>query len=162
MFSRRRDDRFSQIETHLYPRGDTIFITLDTTNNFTIGGEIYTLPMNPNVKITRATSDTDDKYITNILLKCIDDTQKLGFSVVADDERYIDNTPKHSARSYATLVINKTMDLNEQKDLVERMNAYIHEQREKYHSLFLPNYRDSNRKRISFDLAFRICGHLIQ
>ena len=41
------------------------------------------------------------------------------------------------------------------------MNEYIKEQREKYNSLFLTNYRESNsiaRKRISFDLAFRICN----
>ena len=36
--------------------------------------------------------------------------------------------------------------------------------REKYHSLFLTNYRESKdiaRKRISFDLVYQIVGHLL-
>ena len=50
------------------------------------------------------------------------------------------------------------------KILVDKMNEYIKEQREKYNSLFLTNYRESNsiaRKRISFDLAFKICNYML-
>ena len=101
---------------------------------------------------------------TNILLKCIDDSSnsKLGFNIVNDEERFIDDTPKFSARSYATLVINKELTLEQQKNLVKKMNDFLNEQRTKYHSLFLTNYRESNsiaRKRISFDLAFNICNY---
>ena len=45
------------------------------------------------------------------------------------------------------------------------MNNYINNLREKYNSLFLTNYRESNaiaRKRISFDLAFNICNYILQ
>ena len=76
----------------------------------------------------------------------------------------IDKTEKLSARSYATLVINKSLTLEQQKNLVEKMNKYIKEQREKYNSLFLTNYRESNsiaRKRISFNLAFKICNYML-
>ena len=48
--------------------------------------------------------------------------------------------------------------MEQQKILVEKMNAYIKSHRDKYNSLFLTNYRESNtiaRKRISFDLAFK-------
>ena len=44
------------------------------------------------------------------------------------------------------------------------MNDYINTQRKKYNSLFLTNYRESNtiaRKRISFDLAFKICNYIL-
>lgn len=62
--------------------------------------------------------------ITNILLKCIDDNinSQLGFKIVSDGERFIDNTTKLSARSYVTLVINKSLTLEEQKHLVDKMN----------------------------------------
>ena len=105
-------------------------------------------------------------YITNILLKCIDDSidSQLGFSVVDDDNIYIDETENLTARSYASLVINKQLSIAEQKDLVKRMNLFIQEKRKEYNSLFLTNYRESNtiaRKRISFDLAFRICNYVM-
>jgi hypothetical protein len=84
--------------------------------------------------------------------------------MVSDENRFIDNTEILSARSYATLVIDTTLTLEEQTDLVCKMNDFIKEQREKTNSLFLTNYRESNtiaRKRISFDLAFKICNYAL-
>ena len=48
--------------------------------------------------------------MTNILLKCIDDNvnSQLGFKMVSDKDRFVDETEKLSARSYATLNINNT------------------------------------------------------
>ena len=163
------------IEISIYPSMKTLNVKLTSENNYTIGGEIYNLPLN--TLIQRATTKTKEEKntgkteentgkMTNILLKCIDDslTNQLGFKVVNDDELFIDETPNLSARSYATLVINKDVSLEEQRVLVERMNEYLKTQREKYNSLFLSNYRESNtiaRKRISFDLAFRICNYFL-
>ena len=72
-----------------------ILNTLNNDNNYTIGGEIYNLPLY--IKVERATHINEkNEYITNILLKCIDDNinSQLGFKLVADEERYIDNTEK--------------------------------------------------------------------
>lgn len=155
------------IKIYIYPSNKTMEIALTEQNNYTIGGEIYRLPMNPNYKIERATKLTKDtSKITNILLKCIDDSKEnqLGFKIVSDENRFIDTTENLSARSYATIVINKHMLLSEQESLVEKLNAYITQQREKYNSLFLTNYRESNtiaRKRISFELAFSICNYIL-
>lgn len=152
-------------DIHIYPSKKIISIDLKSENNYTIGGEIYNLPYDNEFKIKRATKNMSNN-ITNILLKCIDDSVdgQLGFMVVKDDELFIDNTPKSSARSYATLCINKKLTLKEQEKLVNKMNKYIKKQRNKYNSLFLTNYRESNsiaRKRISFDLAFRICNYFL-
>lgn len=152
-------------DTYIYPSKKKISIELNSVNNFTIGGEVYNLPQNPKYIIKRATKETKEN-ITNILLKCIDDNinSQLGFKIVSDEDRFIDNTPKLSARSYATLVINKLLTLDEQEILVKKMNDYIKEKRELYNSLFLTNYRESNtiaRKRITFDLAFKICNYLL-
>lgn len=153
------------IDIHIYPSNKLMKISLTHENNYTIGGEIYNLPQNSEYIIQRATKDNKNN-ITNILLKCIDDgiNNKLGFKIVNDNDRFIDNTENLSARSYATLLINKKISLDEQKDLVNKMNDYIQEQRLKYNSLFLTNYRESNtiaRKRISFDLAFKICNYIL-
>ena len=49
----------------------------------------------------------------------------MGFKVVEDKDIFIDNTAKLSALSYATLVINKPITLEEQHKLVEKMNTYL-------------------------------------
>jgi hypothetical protein len=65
-------------------------------------------------------------------------------------------------RSYASLVIIPMIDINLQKKLVEKFNEYLKINREKYNSLFLTNYRENKRKRISFELAFKIFGNLLE
>lgn len=158
-FDTRSDTK--EFDCFVYPSKKNIKLCLDSSNNYTIGGEIYTLPVSGRYKIERATNKTNNESMSNILLKCIDDSSKLCLRLVSDEDRYVDNTPKLSARSYATLVITPSLDKEKQKELVEKFNEFITEQRSKYNSLFLTNYRESNRKRISFDLAFRICGHLL-
>lgn len=153
------------INVYLYPSKKTMSVELTKHNNYTIGGEIYNLPLNPAIKVKRATRECKEN-MTNIVLKCIDDNinSQLGFEVVESDKVFIDNTAKLSARSYATLLINKTLSIEEQHVLVKKMNDYLRIQRETYNSLFLCNYRESNtiaRKRISFDLAFRICNYFL-
>jgi len=152
----------------IYPQKKTLAFELCEFNNYTIGGEIYNLPIAPHYKIDRATSKNtgNSECITNILAKCIDDSmdKKIQLKIVSDDERYIDDTPKLSARSYATLVIDPPLNRQQQEYLVLRFNAYLNENRDKYNSLFLTNYRESNtiaRKRISFSLVFQICNYLL-
>ena len=154
-----------KIKVNIYPSNIDIDLELTKFNNYTIGGEIYDLPVNPEYKIQRATKDTKG-IVSNILLKCIDDSasSKLGFKIVKDEDKRIDNTPNLTARSYASLIINKELSLDEQIELVNKMNEFIEEKRIKYNSLFLTNFRESNtiaRKRISFDLAYRICNYMI-
>jgi len=156
-------------ECHIYPENKIIHFTLCSENNYTIGGEIYNLRKNTKYKIDRATKltkNTDD--FTNILVKCIDDNihSKIGVSIVDDltKERYIDRTPNLTARSYAILVIEPKITLEEQSELVDKFNTYMTTYRDKYNSLFLTNYRESNtiaRKRISFGLVYDICGELL-
>ena len=155
------------ISCTIYPLKKTINICLNKANNFIIGGEIYNLSKNKKINVERATHiNNKSKGLTNILLKCIDDNinSKIGLSIVENTDRYIDNTPNLTARSYATLIITPEISLEKQKNIVEKFNIYLNEQREKYNSLFLTNYRESNsiaRKRISFKLAFDIVNYLL-
>ena len=153
----------NDIQMYIYPSKKEMTFRLTPENNYTIGGEVYNLPQNPDYIVQRATKDTT-LPITNILLKCIDDNidSQLGFKIVSDEHRYIDTTENLSARSYATLAINTPLSLLQQQTLVNKMNDFIQKKREQYNSLFLTNYRESNtiaRKRISFDLAFKICNY---
>ncbi len=160
-----------KIKINIYPSKTVIDVEISPQTNYTIGGEIYQLKQNKKYQVDRLTSKNLDKdngngFITNINLKCIDDSKDslIGLSIVKDDERYIDNTDNLSARSYATLVIKPKLDLNGQEKLVEKFNDFMKKNREKYHSLFLTNYRESNtiaRKRISFNLVYEIVNYLL-
>ena len=149
----------------VYPKNLEMILKLDKSNNYSIGGEIYNLSIDKEIKIQRATKNNLNG-LTNLLLKCIDDNEdnKISLKYVDDDKLYIDKTKNLSARSYATLLINLEMTKEDQIKLADDFNNYLNTQRKKYNSLFLTNYRESNsiaRKRISFILAFRICNHLI-
>ena len=147
----------------IYPSNITITTTLNDENNFMIGGEI----LHNIYTITRATKKNKNKLNTNILVKCIDDNaeNQIGLSFVDDDKIFIDNTPNQSARTYATLIIEPSIDKKKQQLLVFKFNEFLREHRTKYNSLFLTNYRESKdiaRKRISFDLVYSITQYILQ
>lgn len=147
------------ITVRFFPSDKITKIRLDKNNNYTFGGELYNLRPNK-YKITRATKlNRDSPNLTKILLKCIDAKEKINTSI---SEPFIDETPKLSCRTQATLIIEPKIDMKTQKKLVVEFNNYLSEMREKYNSLFLTNFRDKNRKRISFTLAFNIIGHLLE
>jgi hypothetical protein len=150
-----------RLKCYVYPSEEELNLKFDEENNYTIGGEMYNLSKSK-YKIERATSKKLTN-ITNIHLKCIDDTGdvKLGLSFVDDEDRYIDETARSSARSYATLLITPPISKEKQLILIEDFNEFVRDNRIKYNSLFLPSYRDFIRKRISFTLAFNICSHLL-
>ena len=79
------------------------------------------------------------------------------------DTHFID-TPKQTARTYASLIIEPKLSISKQKKLVSTFNTYLNEKRENYNSLFLTNYRESKdiaRKRISFDLVYKITNYIL-
>ena len=83
------------------------------------GGEIYNLPKNKKIKVERATSkNKDDSNITNILAKCLDDNKnsKISLSMVSNDKRIIDESPKLSIGSYATLIIKPKLTSKNKKN----------------------------------------------
>ena len=154
---------------YIYPLNIKINFILNNNNNYIIGGDIYNLTQNKKYKIERATSKyKEDTYFTNILVKCIDDNinNKIRLSIInnEDKNKYIDNTPNLTARSYAILVIEPKISIDIEHILVNNFNIFLNDYRNKYNSLFLTNYRESNtiaRKRISFNLVYEICNYLL-
>ena len=58
-------------------------------------------------------------------------------------------------------MIEPKIDLKHQEQLVEEFNVFLNNYRDKYNSLFLANYREYTRKRISFGLVYSICNYLL-
>jgi len=146
-------DIYSQQDTY-----SSFIFKLNADNNYTFGGEIYNLQQSK-FKISRL-FDIADKT-TNILLKCIDDKELINLKYVVDSKLFIDTSVNKSARSYATLDINPPLTSEIQMKLVDDFNTFLSEYRNKYNSLFMSNYRENNRKRISFDLVYKIVSHLL-
>lgn len=160
-------EKQNDIICYIYPSNKNINISFNENNNYSCGGEIYNLPKKGKYIIERATSKTNNKNITNLLIKCIDDSinNKIKMSYVDNKDIYIDNTKNLSARSYLTLIIEPKISEEQQKKLCKEFNIYLNTKRDTYNSLFLTNFRESNtiaRKRISFDLIYRICHKLLK
>ncbi len=157
----------SIINVDIYPSKRNIQTKLSEENNYTIGGEVYNLKPSKNYKMERLCSKNLSEKNTNIVVKCIDDNSKsmIRAEYVEDDkELFVDTTPNSSARGKLTLMCTPPIDKTAQKKVVDDFNEYLNQNREKYHSLFMANYRDSSdiaRKRISYTLVYRIFGHLL-
>jgi hypothetical protein len=152
------------IDIYCYPSNKKININLNKNNNYIIGGDIYNLNIKNKYMISRLTSKNINDKNTNILAKCIDDNKnnQINLSIVNDADIFIDETEKQSARTYATLIIKPKIDIETQKKVVKKFNEYLNENRIKYNSLFLTNYREFERKRISFDLIYSIVQYILE
>jgi hypothetical protein len=73
---------------------------------------------------------------------------------------------KESDRSFATLVMNKIYKREEEIKICSEFNRILELNREKYNSMFLTNFRNSTssyaRKRISFDVAYKLISYIIK
>ena len=56
----------------------------------------------------------------------------------------------------AHLIFKKPISIADQSKIIKIFNEKLNENRQKYLSFFLTNFRDNNRKRISFDTAYKL------
>lgn len=150
----------------IYPSKQQINANLTKFNNYMIGGDIYKLDYYDKYKVSRVTTKNIDEANTTIVVKCIDDNSenKIKLFMVKPSDIYVDDTPRQTARTYATLIIEPKIDKETQILLVDNFNNYLEYKRKKYNSLFLTNYRESKdiaRKRISFDLVYSIVKYML-
>jgi hypothetical protein len=136
------------------PGGQTKVFPMRAHEKWIVGGDVYDIPLNPGVRITRYVDDP--KGLTQLTLHALDDCTM----TCSKDDVY---KGKHTSRTYATLCIHG-LELTEaqQCELAERFNAYLKKKREDTWSLFLPQYREFTRKRLPFDLAYAIVHKIIR
>jgi len=67
---------------------------------------------------------------------------------------------KSTSRNMAHLIFEQGISIQEQKTLMQKFNQELNKNRQKYSSFFLTNFRDNNRKRISFDFAYKFLNYL--
>ncbi len=67
---------------------------------------------------------------------------------------------KNTSRNMAFLMFKEALPIDDQIKLIELFNKELNKAREKHLSLFLTNFRDNNRKRISFDFVYKLLNYL--
>jgi len=99
-----------------------------------------------------------------ILLKAIDTGTDGGRICLEDVRKYnIDGLVSiPTSRNQVFLIFENPVSIAVQQKLIELFNQEISTAREKYFSLFMTNYRDKNRKRISFRFAYKLLNYLYE
>ncbi len=138
------------------PSGRRKHFTMAKPFRWIIGGDVYDLQVCPGLKISRFVGDRAG--LTHLTLCALDSARPIRLDYDKDHLYHGIDT----SRTYATLCIQgTTLTEDEQIDLANRFNTFIGNMRTKYWSLFLPQFREGTRKRIPFDLAYRIVSNLL-
>jgi len=97
-----------------------------------------------------------------ILLKAIDSGTEEGKIRLENIRKYgVDClVSKESSRHMIYFVFKNKVSIPEQEKIIEIFNREINRMRDEYSSLFLTNYRDNGRKRISFDFTYKFINYI--
>ena len=148
---------------NIYPSKKIFSVFFNIKNYYSFSGNILNLPKSITFTIGRLTKlNFTSEYATNILVQCIDSNKKINASIVTNELVYIDNTKNMSARSYLSLLIEPKISFSLQKKLVLLFNNFLSKKRKIFFSLFLSQYREVDRKRISFNLVYNIFSYLLK
>lgn len=152
----KRKNNYQKIQTCVYPDKKEFILELDEQYGYRIGGKEYNLLNKQKNYFSRLTATTPKtKFITNIKLYALD-TRKEKIHTTYGEEPFIG---KNTDRTYLTFISDKEIDEITQKQLSINFNAFINNFRNKYFDLGMTNYRDYNRKRISFNFAYQILSY---
>ncbi len=113
-------------------------------------------------KIFRLNEKIKEAIEKNILfLRAID--SKNGKKIQLEDIRKYDIfglVGKNTSRNMAHLIFKEEVSSEQQEVLMKIFNEELNQERKKYSSFFLTNFRDNNRKRISFDMVYKFLNYL--
>lgn len=168
MFEKSETDLKEQtVEWIMMPSNVRKTFFMSASNNWIIGGEIYNLAIPDAIFVRRHVEGQkmrENEQQTYITLNALDSGTKDGRIGLSYKKDYI-YPAKDCSRTYATFrITGKTLDESEQIQLCNEFNEFIEKFRNDTWSLFLPQFRESKeyaRKRIPFELAYRIFLHLI-
>jgi hypothetical protein len=97
-----------------------------------------------------------------VVLKAIDSGSENGKICLDDIRKYnLDALISiKTSRHQIQLLFPENVSIKEQEKIIELFNEEIEDKRNRYHSLFMTNYRDKDRKRISFNFAYNLVNYL--
>lgn len=151
----KEDNTEQTIDFTFFPSEKQRQFTLKKEQGYQIGHDIFNLEQS-HVKVKRLLENkTPNSYL---FLRAIDTGNDNGKISLTIQEPYYG---KKTDRVFATIVFNIDIPLYEQKFIAEEFNKRIQEYRKEYNSLLFSNYRDKNRKRISFSFAYQLISNIL-
>ena len=81
----------------------------------------------------------------------MDDIRKYGYDALISIK---------TSRNQINLVFPPFVSIDDQERLIHLFNTELNKKRNEYDSLFMTNYRDKDRKRISFNFAYDFINYL--
>jgi hypothetical protein len=153
-----------EFKTRIDSMKNVLGIYRATEDLLQIGDEKVELAFNhikdkKNFYISKNIKDLLEKNI--ILLRAID--RKNGKKIQLEDIREYGSIAligKKTSRNMAYLLFEGKISIEEQKKIIKYFNDYLDRERKKHFSLFLTNFRDNGRKRISFDFVYKFINYL--
>jgi hypothetical protein len=149
------------------PTGERKTFILRKSDNWIIGGDVYTLPVPDGINVRRHVEGQalrEGEMLTGLTLTALDSGKEGGRIKLVYHPTYV-YPAKDTSRAYLTVCIRgRVLTPEEQQALATKFNEFIECKRLSTWSLFLPAFRESKeyaRKRIPFDLAYRIMLHLL-
>ena len=141
---------------NINPEQKQVDITIYSNYDYRLAGEFYdNLSSTKNI-FGRLVGTTSSDYITNIKLYAID-TRTDRIRVEYEPNYYYG---KSSDRTYATFTCKKELTKEQEDFLIKEFNKQIESFRKQYYDLSMTNYRDFNRKRISFTFAYQLLSKI--
>jgi hypothetical protein len=151
------------IDVNFYPSMVKTTFELRRETGWKIGGTFVDLISNQkNIGISRLTKNKQPN--SNLYLRAIDTGTEGGkISLTMNDVHFYG---KETDRTFATIILDKDYEVGDQIFICEQFNEILNENRGRYNSLFLTNFRNStkaySRKRISFDVAYKLISWIIE
>lgn len=166
------------VEWELMPSGVRKTFSVCAANEWIIGGDIYNLDLGgdaaaPAIPLSvcrhvEGHALRANEQQTNITLNALDSGIAGGGRICLTYKKDHVYPAKDSSRTYATFRVSglaaPPLDETEQMQLCDEFNELLEKKRAESWSLFLPQFRESKeyaRKRIPFELAYRIFMHLL-
>lgn len=146
-----------EFNININPAGKKVNIKLYPEYDYRLAGEFYNMIAAAPISFSRLVGVASDEYITHIKLYGLD-TRSDRIHLAFEDEPYYG---KSTDRIYATLTCKHYLSIDEEKALINKFNTMLEEFRAQYADLCLTNYRDYNRKRISFTFVYQLLSYIL-
>jgi hypothetical protein len=153
-----RNKQTMPIPTTIFPSKKTMDISLEEKYGWRIGGEVYQTEPSK-IKISRLLQHQTPN--TTLFLNAVDTGTTAGRIRLSCNKPHFYG--KNTDRAFATIV--SSVPIKDEQEVCDIFNSLLEDLRQKHHSLFLTNFRNSTkeyaRKRISFDLAYTLIANIL-
>lgn len=155
----KEQNKEQQFECFIPEENETFIMRLEEVYGYRYGGEYFATIENQKSVFSRLLKDEKEiQYITNLKLYGLD-TRSEPIHIAFETSPYYG---KSTDRVYATFVAKEELSEELQFHLMNEFNRELNAVRKQFHNLIFTNYRDYNRKRISFDFAYKLLSKILE